>query len=219
MSGKAFAPNKEQTCVIIGALQVGARAAAFLPAGAYIIAADGGLGTAQKLGVQVDLAIGDWDSGVQPQGASYEVQTLPHEKDDTDTHFAARTALERGFRRVVILGALGGRLDHTAATVSTLLFLAENGVQASAHSENESAHIALNGMGVTLENTRQSYFSVFPLRGQSMGVCIEGAFYPLENATLDAAFPVGVSNEFATRVESVNISAETGALLVLEIFD
>ena len=54
---------------------------------------------------------------------------LPHVKDDTDTHYAARWLLEHGARSVTMLGALGGaRMEHTLANIATGLFLAKNGV-------------------------------------------------------------------------------------------
>ena len=42
---------------------------------------------------------------------------------------------------------------------------------------------------------------------------LEGLYYPLENGTLTAGFPLGVSNHFTG--EKAEISVEDGSLLVI----
>ena len=52
---------------------------------------------------------------------------LPHVKDDTDTHYAARWLLQQGAKSVTMLGALGGaRMEHTLANLATGLYLARS---------------------------------------------------------------------------------------------
>ena len=70
---------------------------------------------------------GTRDSCERPQRAE-ELICLPSEKDDTDTHYAARLLVQRGFREALLLGGIGGRLDHTLANLCTLLFLVRSGV-------------------------------------------------------------------------------------------
>ena len=85
--------------------------------GAYVIAADGGAISAVECGIQPHLIIGDMDSvdpelleNLQTQGA--ETQRYPVEKDETDLQLALLAAAERDARKILVLGALGGRLDH-----------------------------------------------------------------------------------------------------------
>ena len=91
----------------------------------FIIAADGGLRHTQALGITPNEIIGDFDSlGYTPQGAT----VFPVEKDDTDCMLAIKRGLERGCRRFVIYGGLGGkRLDHTMANFQSLGYLATHG--------------------------------------------------------------------------------------------
>ncbi len=43
-------------------------------------------------------------------------------KDDTDTMHSVDLALEKRFDEIAILGALGGRFDHSFANVGVLLY-------------------------------------------------------------------------------------------------
>lgn len=122
---------------------------------------------------------------------------LPHVKDDTDTHYAARWLLEHGARSVTMLGALGGaRMEHTLANIATGLFLAKNDVCVTLAGDRSELHYLLPGRPLTLEKGDWMYLSVFPLDGPLTGVDLAGVFYPLCAATLTPDFPLGVSNEF-----------------------
>ncbi|MCI7550971.1 MAG: thiamine pyrophosphokinase [Actinomycetaceae bacterium] len=58
-----------------------------------------------------------------------EVFALPRSKDVTDTFFAVEEGLRRGFTDFVLIGATGGRFDHTYANVQILAFLANRGAR------------------------------------------------------------------------------------------
>lgn len=51
-------------------------------------------------------------------------------KDDTDTVFAAKEAMRRGFDEFLLVGVSGGRLDHTLVNVYLLVMLREQGKRA-----------------------------------------------------------------------------------------
>src|SRR5512133_566542 len=103
--------------------------------GDLVIAADGGY--AHMGGIKPDLVVGDFDSlGYVP--ADEQVVRHPAEKDDTDTMLAAIIGIERGYRAFVLLGGVGGRLDHTLANIQTLAFLRENGAHAALIGEGET---------------------------------------------------------------------------------
>ena len=57
-------------------------------------------------------------------------------------------------------------------------------------------------------------FSVLSYGGQSTGVCIENAKYPLTNAALTHSNPIGVGNEFIN-TSRVKVSVQSGRLLVI----
>ena len=97
-----------------------------------VIAVDGGLSYCGILNVEPDLIIGDFDSmsdgelqalEVLKQDIPERIITLPCEKDDTDTVFAMKEAIRRGYTDFLFIGVIGGRLDHTLGNVSMLLYL------------------------------------------------------------------------------------------------
>lgn len=198
----------ERVCYIICAWHGEEAVIRPLP-GDFVIAADGGYQAAEALGVSPDLVVGDFDSlGYVPQGVP--VERHPVMKDDTDTMLAVRLGLERGYRNFVLVGAVGGRLDHTIANLQTLLFLAEHDAVGILYGEGTVVTAVRDG-SVTL--TGQGTISVFCFGPPARGVYERGLLYGLTDATVTAGFPIGVSNEF-TGVPA-EISVEDGTLLVL----
>ncbi len=201
----------ERPCVIFaaGELDAGFDVSTYTR-GAYIICADGGYDRAIWLGVRPDLFVGDMDS-VKSRPSGCEMVLSPAEKDDTDTMLAVKLAIERGYRSITILGALGGRLDHTLANLQTLVYCAKQGVKARLEGAPDSAFVMID-QTVTLA-ARQGFVSVFSVSERCEGVTLQGLKYPLHNATVTNSFPVGVSNEFAGELGV--ISVEKGCLLVV----
>ncbi len=200
-------------CVIWGAAPVGPSMLKLLRPGDHIIAADGGWVTARSLGVQPHCILGDFDSAPRPDDPDAIV--LPTVKDDTDTQYATRLALEDGYTDILYLGVLGGkRLDHTLAALQTALGAARQGAKVMLADENTEIHILLGGQSIRLEPRADWYFSLLAMGGEVTGVSEKGSFYELENGSLRPDFPLGVSNEFAGK--PVEVSIGTGsALLVL----
>lgn len=183
--------------VVLSAVPVPAELRRYLQGDDYIVACDAGYRNAQRLGVAPDLIVGDFDSAPQPQALPDHTIVLPHVKDDTDTHYAARWLLEHGCRQVTFLGALGGaRLEHTVANLHTALFLAKNGVKVLLADANSELRILCPNKPMTLLKGDWAYLSLFPLDGVLDGVSETGVFYPLRDATLTPDYPLGVSNEF-----------------------
>ena len=90
-----------------------------------VIAADGGARHASGLGVAIDLWVGDGDSIGEDALAALEaagvpLERSPQDKDESDTELAIRAALRLGQDGVIILGALGGRIDHALANIGLL---------------------------------------------------------------------------------------------------
>jgi len=177
-----------------------------------IIAADGGLDRLRPLGIAPDVIIGDFDSvSAIPESGAGEVIALPRRKDDTDTLAAVRYGLERGFTRFHIWGGTGGRADHTAANIQTLVFISHRGGEGWLYGEGV-AITALTGDSAEVTGKKGAYVSVFSHTDISEGVTFRGLRYPLEDATLTNDFPLGVSNEFEE--ERAVIEVKRGTLII-----
>lgn len=198
----------DKICCVIGAMEPGELV---LPEGALIIAADGGLAHLERRGIAPDLTVGDFDSlGRVPEGSG--VIRHPVEKDDTDTMLAIKTGLERGCRRFLLYGCLGGRLDHTYANLQSLLYLARRGAGGWLLGGGLAATVVRNGR-LDFAPGHEGPVSVFCPDGGARGVDLTGLYYPLKDAILTSSFPLGVSNRFTGKAAAVSV--REGSLLVL----
>ena len=178
--------------------------------GDYVIAADGGFAHVQKLGLEPDCVLGDFDSlGYVPDHA----KLFPVEKDDTDAMLAVRRGLSLGFDRFLLYGSLDGpRLDHTVANFQTLLFLADHGAQGYLIGKDYIV-TAMKNDTLTFSANCTGILSVFCMGEDAKGVTLKNLKYPLENGTLSAGFPLGVSNHFTGKPATVTVA--DGKLLLL----
>ena len=194
-------------CVIFCAGEFAGLAA---PVAGTVIAADGGLRHTQALGIVPDVILGDFDSlGYTPEDST----VFPVEKDDTDAMLAVRRGLQMGCNDFVIYGGLDGpRLDHTVAMFQTLQFLADQGASGCAVGNSCIAKVVKNGE-ITFPREAEGIVSVFCMGADAHGVSIQGLQYGLEDGTLTAGFPLGVSNHFVGK--NGRISVKDGSLLII----
>ena len=154
-------------------------------AGARVIAADAGLRHAAMLGVEPELVVGDFDSvpaEVRAAFAHVPVEAHPAEKDFTDGALAVERALARGARRVLLVGAFGGRSDHAMMHLLQLADLARRGIAAVATSGIEEAH-GLAAGEFSVELPRETPFSLLALTDMA-DVHLSGARWPLKGEAL-----------------------------------
>lgn len=200
-------------CIIIGACGLISREVAEnILEGDYVICADGGYDIAAENGIVPDLVVGDMDSlsGVIKDGI--ETITLPREKDDTDIFRCAKEAVGMGFKEVILLAATGGRLDHTLANVSVLLFLEEMGVNSTMIDDSTEIRVLLRGE-YKFDNMREKTVSVMPFGVSECVVSYKGLKYPAEHRCIPCDSPFGVSNEAVA--DSMEIIVHTGPAAVI----
>ena len=183
----------------------------------YIIAADGGQNRAREFGLQPDCVIGDFDSTTLNEGFDCIYITYPAEKDLTDTEAALTHALEKGCRNVILLGGMGGRLDHTMGNIG-LLDKYYNSFDHMEFIDGKNRMELLKDSGRTLKrDARYKYFGLVSLNAEASGIDIRGAKYELTGASLERASTLGVSNEFSE--DTVDIYVLEGTLLIVRSAD
>ena len=118
-------------CVIVGGTGIARydRVNRFLREDDFCIFCDSGLRHLPFLHAVPALIVGDFDSHEKPD-TDTEIIELPREKDDTDTFFAAKEAVRRGFEDFLLIGVIGERTDHTLANLSILQYLDTAGKKA-----------------------------------------------------------------------------------------
>ena len=192
-------------------------AADALPAGAYVIAADSGLEHAATLEVRVDLAVGDFDSVsarrlADAEAGGTEIRRHRTDKDVTDLELALESALELGVRQVVVVGALGGRLDHELANL--LLLASDRWADVALELRDATARVVVARGRRTLTGGVGDNLTLLAVGGPAEGVSISGVRWPLEDARLDPGSSLGVSNEFESPLAVLTV--KTGVVLAVQ---
>ncbi len=141
-------------------------------------------------------------------------------KDASDTEIAIRLAMTLGSRKILILGATGGRIDHLWANVQSLMIPFKAGIEAKILDRQNL--ISIIGGGETHIRRSEAfgaYFSVFPLGEDIFGFNISGAKYPLKNHTLTPYNSLCVSNQIAGDAKEAVISFPSGQVILMETRD
>jgi thiamine pyrophosphokinase len=120
--------------------------------------------------------------------------------------------LALGFSDFLMIGGMGGRLDHTVANLQTLSFCLERGGRMWMADGKNRATIT-EGPALTLRRAEGAYFSLFSWTERCTGVCVENARYTLRDAILTQNTPIGGSNEFLDGPAVVRVG--TGRILVI----
>lgn len=203
-------------CVVVGGgeMKSPAFARTLVGAGDFVIAADRGLVHTQAMGIIPELIVGDFDSYAGELPIGIKCISLPQEKDDTDMLYAVRQGLERGLKDFLLLGAMGGRLDHTLANLGILRFLSRQDCRGRMVDVDCQVQVVCEEK-ITLERDEQfRYLSVFAFDGDAVGVTLQGVKYPLTDARLSGDYPIGCSNEIIDNV--AHIGVRQGAAIVLQ---
>ena len=179
----------------------------------FVIFCDSGLKHMKNLQVQPSLIVGDFDSHENPH-LDVETIVLPCEKDDTDTVYAVKEALKRGYDNFLLIGVVGARLDHTLGNVSILLYLDSLNKKGCIIDDYSEMEIVSNEP-VSISN-RYSFFSLLNITGCAKGITITGAKYPLVDGEISCEYQYGVSNEVLPGQVAV-VSVKEGKLLLIKI--
>ena len=203
-------------CVIVGGADINRydRVKAKLLKDDFYIFCDSGLKHRSSLGVEADLIVGDFDSYDKPD-TKVEIIELPRVKDDTDTVYAVKEALRRGYKDFLIVGCTGGRLDHTLGNVAILKMLDMNG--ASGVIIDDYSEIELLKDEVKSVPDAFSYFSLINIYGDAKGINIANAKYPLEDAVITTDYQYGISNEVIKGSEAY-VSVKEGEMLLIKVY-
>ena len=176
----------------------------------YVIAADAGYTVLKSVGIKPDLTVGDFDSSDTPE-EDIETIVLSPVKDCTDTQFAVSQAVERGFKQILIIGGLGGRIDHSFANITVLAEYKQKGVNVTLIDDSHKIYCLKDEEISVLK--RDIYFSVFAF-GDSAVITLKGFYYCVEDYTLSPFASIGVSNEITDDFATVSVSG--GTVLIIE---
>lgn len=165
----------------------------------FVVCADQGARHMAGTGCLPDLLVGDMDSingetlAVYAAAGTQIIRAEP-EKDETDAQLAVDEAIRRGATELVLLGALGGRIDHALGNLMLLVRAAEKGVKALA--KDEYSEITAATGFVEIAGRAGQTVSILPVGSNVSVRYLDGFKYGTkEPLPLPMDAPVGVSNE------------------------
>jgi thiamine pyrophosphokinase len=176
---------------------------------AYVIAADSGADAATHLNLLLSEVVGDLDS-IRPETlsqletAGVNIERHSPEKDQTDLELALAAAHRRDPKRIIVLATTEGRLDHLYAILLAITAAARKDVIVDADLGTAQAHTIVDRR--TLHGTPGQLISLYAIGEDATGITTTGLRYPLTNATLSGASPLGTSNEFTDHQAEITVA-------------
>ena len=181
----------------------------------FILCADGGARHALALGLTPNVIIGDLDSvtfDLQPL-TEKGVQVIQHptDKNETDLELAIDHAVSLNPDQILILAALGGRMDQTLANIALLSNIQLAACNIKLTDSVEEIFFCRDQAKV--EGRSGDIISLIPWQGEVTGVFTENLRWHLHHETLYPDKTRGISNEMTADVATITI--QSGLLLIV----
>ncbi|MBP3371061.1 MAG: thiamine diphosphokinase [Clostridia bacterium] len=181
-----------------------------------IYCADRGAQWAYQAGIKPDLVVGDMDSvndSTLDRVDADGVRTMryPVEKDMTDTQIALEVAISEGARSITLLGALGGRVDHTLANISLMSSYHRRGIRIAIMDNNTAMFVGERT--ITFRAVKGSTVSIFPVEEGVRVLRSEGLYYPLNDLVIPMDGTLCISNQMIS--DRVILDVRNGSILLI----
>jgi thiamine pyrophosphokinase len=183
-----------------------------------VIVLDSAIERVLELGIKVDVLLGDFDRGFDPE--YYKDKQFPLEivyapdQNKTDLEKAFDYLIEKNIPMVNVVWATGKRADHTITNLTNIVRYRDllKIVIIDDHSK-----IFLLPNRFEKWYTANTPISLIPI-GKVSGIHSKNLFYSLENDTLTIGYRTGSSNH-VHQDGIVTIEHQEGDLLLMECFD
>lgn len=184
----------------------------------FVVVLDRAMERVIELGIKVDVLLGDFDRGFEPEHF-LEKQfplTIIHTPDQekTDLEKAFDYLIEKGHVAANVVWATGKRADHTITNLTSLI---NYKMQLKVVVLDDYSKVFLLPKNYQKWYPKNTTLSLIPI-GIVEHVSTQNLFYPLNNETLLLGYKTGSSN-FVTEDGIVTISHEKGDLLLMECWD
>ena len=181
-----------------------------------LIAADGGTRHALALGLVPSVVIGDLDSLTSDDrrtldAAGTEILGYPRDKNETDFELALHYAVEVKYTEILLVAALGDRLDQTLGNLALLTDPSLVGLHVRVDDGVEQAFFV--STQARFEGHPGDLVSLIPWGREVTGVTTDGLRWPVRGETLYPYKTRGISNELLG--ETASVSLKSGLLLIV----
>ena len=183
-----------------------------------VIVLDSAMNRILDLNIKVDVLLGDFDRGFDPE--YYKEKQYPLEivhtpnQDKTDLEKAFEYLIERNIPAVNVVWATGKRADHTITNITSIVQYRN---QLKIVVLDDYSKIFLLPKRFEKWYTANTLLSIIPI-GNVSGIHSENLFYPLNNDTLTIGYRTGSSNH-VLKDGIVIIEHNEGDLLLMECID
>jgi len=177
-----------------------------------VIGVDRGALLCANQGIMMDVAIGDFDSVTDEEFQlikqfCQEIIILPHQKDEGDTEAALKLVAQANY--IIIVGALGKRLDHQWVIFQLL----RKYPQAQCIDDNN--RILITQKTIEIMKDDYPYLSCFALEDSQ--ISMKNVRYPLSHYILSTNNLIGLSNEIVG--DKTTLWVHYGEILVIQSKD
>ncbi|ESU21338.1 thiamine diphosphokinase [Flavobacterium cauense R2A-7] len=184
----------------------------------FVIVLDSAIERVLELEIKVDVLLGDFDRGFNPQyylEKQYPLEIVhTPDQNKTDLEKAFDYLIEKGHKAVNVIWATGKRADHTITNITNIVRYREH---LKIVILDDHSKIFLLPKHFQKWYTKDSIISLIPI-GEVTGIHSDNLFYPLENDTLTIGFRTGSSNH-AKEDGIVTIDHDKGDLILIESLD
>lgn len=184
----------------------------------FVIVLDSAMERVMELGIKVDVLLGDFDRGFDPdyyRNFQYPLEIVhTPDQDKTDLEKAFDYLIEKGHKAVNVVWATGRRADHTITNMTNIVRF-----------QNDLKIVILDDYSKIFQLPKKYekwYPKGFPISiipvGTVYGITSTNLDYSLNNETLTIGYRTGSSNHVA-QDGIVLIEHNEGDLLMMECFD
>jgi len=183
-----------------------------------VIVLDSAIERVLELGIKVDVLLGDFDRGFNPdyyleKQYPLEIVHTPNQ-DKTDLEKAFDYLIDKGHKAVNVIWATGKRADHTITNITNIVAYRN---QLKIVIIDDHSKVFLLPFKYDKWYTENTVLSLIPI-GKVSGISTKNLFYPLNNEELTIGYRTGSSNHVIAD-GIVSIVHEKGDLLLMECWD
>ena len=183
-----------------------------------VIVLDSAIERVLELGIKVDVLLGDFDRGFNPEyylekQYPLEIVHTPNQ-EKTDLEKAFDYLIDKGHKAVNVIWATGKRADHTITNITNIVAYRN---QLKIVIIDDHSKVFLLPFKYDKWYIANTTLSLIPI-GKVSGITTKNLFYPLNNEELTIGYRTGSSNH-VTEDGIVSIVHEKGDLLLMECWD
>ena len=184
-----------------------------------IVSADGALKNCLYLKLIPDIVIGDMDSICEDDKKILKIYNSkalfiksPYEKDESDTQLALEYLVKGNIKNILLIGALGKRMDHSLANL--LNIYSEKLKNTEIKIIDENYEISVLRQSAQIKGIIGNTLSIFSLTPSTYFINTDGLKYKLQEEKLLFCPIRGLSNTFEK--ETVQLDFKDGVLLLMK---